>query len=250
MKADTYLKLLLPAALIAAWQFSVPLLDADMRYLFPPPSDVWTQLLKSTDNGLLNNFGVTVRRIFVCVGIGGGLGAATGLLMGVSKVANITLDGIVAFLMPIPKIAVFPFFLVVFGFGETARLVPIALSAYFPMLVAGRTAAQSIDPHLVEVCKSYDITGWLWVKRFLLPSCMPVLLSGLRLATTTTLIVSVAVEMLASNVGIGSVLWLSWQTMQMEQIFAGLFLIGLFGMLINGLIGLAENKYLRLNNDS
>jgi ABC-type nitrate/sulfonate/bicarbonate transport system permease component len=108
-----------------------------------------------------------------------------------------------------------PLFLVFFGYGETARLVLVGLSATFPMVIAARTAVHGIDPLLIDVCQSYRITGFLRLRRLVLPACRPVVLAGLRLAINTALIVAISVEMLAANNGLGAILWFGWQTMRL-----------------------------------
>jgi NitT/TauT family transport system permease protein len=246
MAAASLLKLIAPTSLLLAWEFLVPYLFGTGLFLLPIPSAVISHLLDmGRDGTLTRHFGITLWRVLVCVVVGGGLGAAIGVLMGISRFANYMLDGLFSFIHPIPKIAVFPLFLIVFGYGETARVVLIGLSAFFPMLIAGRTAAQAIDPRLVEVCQNYGIGGWLWLRRFILPSCMPVLLSGLRISITTAFIVTIAVEMLGSEAGVGSLLWLGWQTLQMAEIFGLLFLIGVTGLLVNSVITSVEARYLR-----
>lgn len=219
-----------PLALLALWELGARLgLVAPL--FFPPPSAILARLAAMAQGSLLpEHVAATGLRLLVGVGVGGGLGMLLGLAMGLSARVEGATGGLVAITHPLPKTALLPLFLVFFGYGETARLVLVGLAAAFPMIIAGRAAVRGMDPLLLDVCRSYGVTGGLFWRRMVLPACLPVLLAGLRLALNTAMIVTITVEMLASNDGLGTLLWLGWQTMRLEDIYAVLLLIGLFGL--------------------
>lgn len=228
--------ILVPLGLILGWQLGAQT-GLVPRLFFPAPSTILMRVYDLMLDGTMpTQFGATLSRVAIGVALGGGAGLAIGLSMGLSTRINAALDGLVAITHPMPKIALLPLFLVIFGYGENARLILVGLSAIFPMIIASRTAVRGIDPLLLDVCQSYNVTGALWLRRMILPACLPAILAGLRLAINTALIVAISVEMLAANDGLGSMLWFGWQTLRLEDIYAVLLVIGLLGLAINKVI--------------
>jgi ABC-type nitrate/sulfonate/bicarbonate transport system permease component len=233
-------RFILPLALLAIWEAGVAggMIPA---LFFPAPSTVFGHFLVMFGNGeLQTHLGATLRRVATGVILGGGAGLVVGLAMGWSRAFNTATGDLVSMAHPLPKISLLPLFFVIFGYGETTRLVLIGLSAFFPMIIASRTAIRNMDPALLEVCRNYGIRGRLCLRRMILPACKPFLLAGLQLAINTALIVALSIEMLSSNTGLGAVLWLGWQTMRLEDIYVALFLIAAFGVLANSLIFKSE----------
>ena len=228
--------LLVPLGLLLGWQLGVQT-ELIPRLFFPAPSTILMRLYDLTLDGTMpTHFGATLSRVVIGVALGGGLGLVIGLSMGLANRINAALDGVVAITHPMPKIALLPLFLVIFGYGEHARLILVGLSAIFPIIIASRTAVRGMDPLLLDVCRSYNVTGALWLQRMILPACLPVILAGFRLAINTALVVAISVEMLAANDGLGSMLWFGWQTLRLEDIYAVLLVIGLLGLAINKMI--------------
>jgi NitT/TauT family transport system permease protein len=228
-----FIGFLLPIGLFLGWQLGSQV-GLIKPLFFPAPSTIVNRLYALILDGTVpTNLFATLMRVLIGVGVGGGIGLAIGLAMGLSERISKVLDGLVAATHPMPKIALLPLFLVIFGYGENARLILVALSATFPLIIASRTAVQAMDPLLLDVCKSYGIKGQLQLRRMVLPACLPIVLAGLRLAISTALIVTISVEMLAANDGLGSLLWFGWQTMRLEDIYAVLLVIALFGLVVN-----------------
>ena len=103
---------------------------------------------------------------------------------------------------PIPKIAILPLVLIVFGIGETSKIVLIAVAAFFPMLI-NTMAGCDIHPRHFEVAKNHG-AGPLVFRRVLWPGSLPLALAGARLALNTALVITVAVELLTARQGLGA----------------------------------------------
>lgn len=234
------------AGLLALWELAART-GIVAALFFPAPSSVFLRLFSMiSDGSLTEHVGATLLRVVVGVVIGGGAGLVLGLLMGLSSRANAALDWLVSISHPLPKIALLPLFLVFFGYGETARLVLVGLSAAFPMIIAARTAVYTIDPLLIDVCAAYQVTGYHKLRRLILPACRPLVIAGLRISINTALIVAISVEMLAANEGLGVMLWFGWQTMRLEDIYGVLIIIGLFGLIISKAFNWAETPITKL----
>jgi len=201
---------------------------------FPAPTKIWASFVKLILNGdMLIGFLATFTRMMGGLIIGSFIGALMGLIMGRWKRLNDFFDPFIAATYPIPKIAIFPLLMVIFGFGEMSKLVAVILSAFFPMLVTSLAGVRQISPTYFEVGKNYGARRFDVITHILLPGSLPSLMAGLRLATNTAFIVTISVEVLASNTGLGVLLWFGWQTFRVSELYAVLIVISIFGVLVN-----------------
>lgn len=209
---------------------------------FPAPSIVLQALFKFFVSGkIFEHLAVSLTRITAGAFLGVALGLPLGLLMGWRPAVRMIFDPLVAAFHPIPKIAIFPILLIIFGIGESAILVAIAISAFFPVVINSMTGVREIDPVYFEVAKNYGANRLKTITRVLLPGSLPMLLSGIRLSVNTALLMTVAVELVSAKQGLGVLLWLSWQTLRVEELYATLTVIAVLGALFN-----AGLKYLNL----
>ena len=205
---------------------------------FPPP----TQILTSTWEIFAKGEGsehllTTLRRLAVGSFLGGSLGLGLGLVMGYWPSVRRLLDPLVSALHPIPKITVLPLIMVVLGIGENTKYAVVAVAAFFPMLINTMAGVQQIHRIHFEVARNYG-AGWLSVLRWvILPGSLPMILAGVRLALNSALVITLAVELVAADQGLGRLIWQAWLTMRVEQLYVGIGVGAAIGILIN--LGLA-----------
>lgn len=224
-------------ALAAAWELGAQL-GAVSPLLMPAPSVILAWCAGSLASGeMVGHLAASGQRLLAGVLLGGLAGTALGLAMGLSARLDATLDPIVAGLHPLPKLALLPLFLVIFGFGEKSRIMPIALAAFFPMAIAGANAVRGIDPLLRDVARNYGARGIMLLRRVILPGAAPMLATGFRLAVNAAVIVTISVEMLTATEGIGAAVWQAWQTMRLEQLYGTLAIVALIGVASQRLLG-------------
>ncbi|MDX9952963.1 MAG: ABC transporter permease [Anaerolineae bacterium] len=204
------------------------------RLFFPPPSTILLTLGRLLLTGkLAPALALTLYRLALGVAIGAGSGALLGWLMGASRSVRVALDPIVTALHPLPKLAIFPIFLVLLGIGESSKVALVALTAFFPMVINTLAGVQQIDYTYWEAAANYGATGTKLLHRVILPGSLPLVMVGLRLAVNSALVVTIAVEMLSAREGLGATIWLAWQTLRTEELYAVLVVIGLLGMVSN-----------------
>lgn len=95
------------------------------------------------------------------------------------------------------------------------------------------TGVAQLDQVYFEVAKNYGASRWKTFSRILLPGSLPSILSGVRLGLTTALLLTIAVELLSAKQGLGVMIWFSWQTLRVEELFAALIVVALLGIAIN-----------------
>jgi NitT/TauT family transport system permease protein len=213
------------------------------RLFFPPPSTILLTLGRMMLTGKLwPALALTLYRLALGVVIGAGSGLLLGWLMGASRPVRVALDPIVAALHPLPKLAIFPIFLILLGIGEASKVALLATVAFFPMLINTLAGVQQIDRTYWEAAANYGAAGGNLLRRVILPGSLPLALTGLRLAVNSALVVAIAVEMLSAQEGLGAMIWLAWQTLRTEELYAVLVVIGLLGLVFSALLGMLTKR--------
>lgn len=201
---------------------------------FPPPSRIATALAKALLHGdMAAEAWITVVRVLAGFALGAGPGLVLGLAMGASSRVRAQLDPLVAAAHPIPKIAVLPLILVIFGIGEASKVVLGAVGAFFPMAINTMAGVRQISPIHFEVARSYGATRFKLFTRVVLPGSLPFALTGARLSLNVALMLTIAGELVAAQRGLGQMLWFAWQTFRIEQVYAGLVAISAIGIGLN-----------------
>ena len=198
---------------------------------FPAPTTIARTLSNSMADGeLWLHLSATLLRIAAGLAIGGLAGLLLGLAMGSSRTLRTVLDPLIAAVHPLPKLALFPLLIVLLGIGERSKIVAVAVGAFFPMVLNTMAGVRSINPVHLDLAQNYGASPWKLFTRVLLPGSLPMILTGLRLSTIVAFHSTIGVEMVGSRVGLGSLLWLDWQTFRIERLYATLAVVALVGL--------------------
>jgi ABC-type nitrate/sulfonate/bicarbonate transport system permease component len=204
---------------------------------FPAPSRIADAFIKLLLNGkLLLAIEATFIRFFAGVFLGALVAVILGLMMGWWKKLNYFLSPWISALYPIPKIAIFPLLMILFGIGEGSKFVAIFLASFFPMLISTLAGVQQINRIYFEVGQNYGVRGRKILTHILLPGSLPSILAGLRLAVNSGFVLTISVEVLSAKKGLGVLLWFGWQTFRVSELYAVLVIIALVGIALNYLI--------------
>lgn len=222
-----------PIALLLLWEAAVHLGLIDRRF-FPAPSEVTSRIgeLLADDRErarLLLDIGVTYQRLIYGYLIGAISGVAVGLAMGLSETVRYSLGPLVNALFPMPKLAIFPLLIVVFGLGDPSKVALIALGVFFMTCLNTLSGVLYSNPVHREMAQAFRIprlTRWF---RIVIPSAMPSIVTGLKLGLGQALILVVSAEFVASQNGLGQFIWQAWQVLDVSRMFMGLVVIALTG---------------------
>jgi NitT/TauT family transport system permease protein len=216
--------------LLAVWE-AIVRSGLHTGLFLPAPSAIVASLASLTRDGTLAQHMVfTVTRIVMGLIGGATAGLLLGLAMGMSTRLRRVIDPLVAALHPIPRLAFFPLLIVLFGVGEMSKLAAVSLGAFFPMLLNTVAGVRGMNPVHLELGRSYGATRWQMFTHVLLPGSLPLMLTGLRLSSNVAFHATIGVEMVGSRIGIGSLLWLSWQGFRIDQLYATLTVIAALGI--------------------
>lgn len=222
---------------LAAWEL-LSRTGLETSLFFPRPTAIGTAVWGLVTSGdMLVHASVTMGRTVAGFGIGAGAGLVLGFAMGAWPRVHAQLDPLVALVHPIPKIAVLPLVLIVFGIDEASKIALGALGAFFPMLINTVAAVRQISPSYFEVARSYGARPVQVFTRVMLPGSLPLVLTGARLSINVALMLVIAGELLIAQRGLGRMLWFSWQTMHIADVYAWLAVTGALGVALNLLLG-------------
>ncbi len=234
---------LLPLALLLiVWQIVQP---GPSPY-FPGPVEWWRaglRLAHRTD--LAAAFLSTASTFLIGLLLAIVIGAIVGVLIGASALMNRALNPLLEFMRAIPPPATVPVAALLIGYNESMKLLVVVLAAFWPILLNTATAVRQIDPLLVEVARTFRLSRWETTRRITIPSIVPALLLGIRVAIPLTIILALLVEMLTSLPGIGALMIQSQRNFQSSEVYALLVLIGLFGLVVNDVFVVIETVILR-----
>ena len=204
--------------------------------VFPPPSRILADFAVLWRQGFAHNVGLTLARFFGGAVAGAIPGVLVGLAIGWSpRVARIA-DPFIAAIHPVPKIILFPLIIVIFGMSEMSKVIAIALTVFFPVLINSAAGVRQISPLYFEVVRSYGGRRSDLLRYVVLPGSLPMILSGARIAANLGLLVTTAIEFTVASGGIGAIIWLSWQTLRIEDLYVGVVTLSVIGFTMSSLM--------------
>jgi ABC-type nitrate/sulfonate/bicarbonate transport system permease component len=222
-----------PIAVLVLWQVLSSTGALDVRYVPSPVSIAakgWT-LVQSGE--LWQHISVTLYRLVLGFLIGSIPGIFIGMLMGLSWMFRAAVDPIVSATYPIPKIAVLPLLMLVFGIGDASKVAVVAISVVYLTIINTMTGVMSIDRTYFDVARNFKTPRAKLFLRLILPGSLPMIFAGLRISLGVAMIVVVGAEFVSSNAGIGYLIWSSWETLSVESMFVGIIVITILGLLSN-----------------
>lgn len=239
------LSVITPVVLIALWEITARVEIIDPRF-FPPPSEIAASAVEMAREGeLWMHTWPTLMRLLVGGGLGALTGIVVGLLMGAFRPLNAAFGPLFSALYPLPKIAIFPILLMIFGPTELPKIIAVFITTFFVMQINTVSGVWAIDRKLLEAGSAYGAKGFSRFRFVVLPGALPFVFSGLRTATGTAVVVITAVEFTgASNEGLGYLIWNSWQLFMPEKLYVGLVVIGIIGALLTWVITASEKLIL------
>ncbi len=237
------LKGLIPIlAILGLWQ----LLGSTTSASTPSPSSWWTAF-KSIESGgsFWPAFWITVRLFLEGLVIATIIGIALGIALGSSRMLTKALSPLLEFLRTTPAAAIVPVVILVFHAGTTTDLGVIVYGTIWPVLLNVTIGRASMSPLRLEVGHSLGLSWWARMRKIILPSLMPEIVTGIKIAAPICLIVTILVDFLVSTGGLGYQLIQYQESYSAPSAFALLAVIGVLGISISILIGLIEGFLVR-----
>ena len=228
---------------LGAWELVVRLFAP--AYVAKPTSIVRALPQALASEGMLRAAGITLRAVVQGLVIAIVSGTLVGLAMGRLKVADRLLRLYVNGLYAMPMVAILPLLTIWFGYGPSARLATVVFASFFPIAMNMSDGARSVPAEYLEVakaCRASWVDVWFGIT---LPSSLPYLLAGLRLAVGRALVGAVVAEFFISIEGIGYFILFQSRTFHHDAAFVGVLLLAGFAVGTDALIDWFTRRRLR-----
>jgi NitT/TauT family transport system permease protein len=198
---------------------------------FPPPSIILITMWELAVEGqIFSDLFITLQRVVAGFLLGAVPGVLLGLMMGWVRAVRLIFDPIVTIIYPIPRIAILPLFLVIFGLGSPPIIAITALICFFPAVVTTYAGVRGLDPNLPRMARNLGATRMQIMTKIAFPAALPVMFAGLRLSLGLALTGEVAAEFVAASNGIGAEIWRYWQIYRIKEMYANITVISLIGI--------------------
>ncbi len=236
---------IVPLLVIVGWELASRSGWLSSRIL-PEPFAVgaaaWN-LLKSGE--LARDVSISAGRALAGLAIGGSLGLVLGLLTGTFRTAETLLDTTLQMVRNVPPLALIPLVILWFGIDESAKLFLVAIGVFFPIYLNTYHGIRSVDAGLVEMARSYGLSGWPLYREVILPGALPSILVGLRFSLGLMWVLLIVAETISAQAGIGYMTMNAREFLQTDVVLVGVLLYALLGKLADLVARALERRCLR-----
>ena len=194
---------------------------------------------------LPNHLAKSLSRLAVGYAIGAGIGLALGSLMGMSRQAEAYLLPSFQILRQLPTIALIPAFIMLFGVGETVKLVLVAKATALPVALATFEGVRGVPKAYFDVSRIYRLRPLQVLTKVVLPATIPPIVTGLRTALSRSWMVLVGAELLVADSGLGQMMEWGRQSFRIDTVLVGVIITGLIGFSLDKSFRLGERALVR-----
>lgn len=229
-----------PIVLLGIWELAARTGAINVAFFPAPSTIVLTAVEQAQTAQFWTDLAISLQRIAVGIVMGAVPGVVVGLAMGLFRPVRDALNPLIAALFPIPKIALLPLLLLIFGIGETSKYVTIAINVFFLMTIntfAGVVGTPRIYFEVAQNLKASPLKTYLTVA---LPGALPGIFTGLRICMGTALILLVAVEFSTADSGVGYRIWWAWTVFWVDTMYVGFLVIAILGLAFSYAVDLLE----------
>src|SRR5260370_19095409 len=152
--------------------------------------------------------------------------------MGLNRPIRALFDPLLGATYAVPKSAILPLALLIFGLGEASKIFMVAVGVFFPVVINATTGVLEINKIYLDVGRNYKANRWNTFWTIALPGALPVIMTGFKLGIGIGLILIAIAEMIGAKSGLGYLIWSAWETFAVEHMYAGLLMIPLLGFVL------------------
>jgi NitT/TauT family transport system permease protein len=231
------------AALLLVWELAPRFGLVDATFL-PPFSTVlgaWWDLAVS--GKLLDNTWASLVRSLSGFGLAVAAAVPLGLLIGWYKPVATLLGPLLEVFRNTAALALLPVFVLLLGIGETSKIAIVFYACAWPILLNTISAVRAVDPTLLRLARSMDLNGFRLFQKVILPSAVPTVFTGIRLAGAVSILVLIAAEMVGAKAGLGYLINASQFNFAIPQMYAGIITISAIGVLFNQVLVGLERRF-------
>lgn len=233
--------------LIASWLLATRYQITPPLFL-PSPTEVTTQALVIASEGyangtLLDHILASLGRISLALALGIGIGVPVGLIMGLNRWAKGILSVPIDIYWGLPPLAYLPLLIIWLGIGEASKILLLSLSAFAPICYAAQAGVRSVPQERINAARSLGASASQIFVTIVLPSALPEILTGLRIAIGASLSTLVAAELIAAQSGLGYMIMSASNFLATDVVFVGLIVIAIFAFAFTAGMRWLEHRF-------
>jgi NitT/TauT family transport system permease protein len=224
---------LLLIAIVGVWKLYTSV-SGISEFVIPSPESAWASLVELvlepetwTVHVWITLFETLAGFVIAVVS-----GVAIGAVLGRVYWLELALRPIIVALQVIPKVALIPIFVILFGFGVTSKVIIAAILAFFPIMLNVMLGVRSVEPGHREVMRSLDAGRWQTFKYLDFHSTLPYVFAGMEVGIVFALIGAIVGEYLGANEGLGNLVVVSLNALDSPQLFAVIILLAALGSVL------------------
>ncbi len=230
---------------VLGWEALVRLADLP-RFILPSPLDVSRRLWQSlADGSLLYHTGVTLLEVTLGLALGVTLATALGYSIAKSRSLERVLAPYLVASQAIPIVAIAPLLVIWLGHGILSKVIICALIVFFPVLVNTVVGVRAVPPALYDMMNSLRATRWQTLTKLEAPASMPVLLGGLRIGATLSVIGAIVGELVDAKAGLGFLLKVGDFQYDTAMVFVAVIMLVALALSLYGVVTLLEKRFLK-----
>jgi NitT/TauT family transport system permease protein len=232
---------------LALWEFGPQYLAGpSTRVFLPPLHEVLAAGARLVDTGQLqNHLQASLTRSVSGFGIAVVSAVVLGLLIAWYGWLNSFLNPLLELFRNTATLALLPVFTLLLGIGEESKITIVAYAAFFPVLLNTIAGVRTVDPLLIRAAKSLGLNSFRLFQKVILPSAVPTIFTGIRMAGTSSILVLIAAEMVGAKAGLGYLIVNSQMSFLIPDMYAGILTVSVLGLLVNTLLVALERHFSR-----
>jgi taurine transport system permease protein len=232
--------------IVGLWTLAAQL-DWVSDLFLPGPGEVWSALLDLLQNGYKSrpiwvHAGLSLERVFGGFVTGAVVGTLLGLAMGYYRKVEALFSPFIEFLRPLPQLSYLVLLIVWFGIGELPQILLLFLTALPVSAVAAMDGVKGTSVQRLQVARTLGASEWQIFRHVVLPSALPEIFTGARLAIGVVYATLIAAEIIAGSTGLGWMILDAGRFLRSDYVFVGIILIGLMGLALDRLLLATERR--------
>lgn len=236
--------------LVSLWELAATFKIVD-AYFVSQPSKIVVQAWRMfwVEKSIYRHLAISAQEVGLGFVLALVVGVIGGLLLGGFRRLRYMFEPFIMGFYSTPTVSLLPLFILWFGIGLIPKVLLIFFGAVFSILVNTQTGVESVDRRLIETARAFRATEYQIFTKILLPSAIPYILAGVRLAIGRALIMVVVAEMNLSNSGIGWVIMDAGSRFRADQLFVGVLVLTLGGVALAQFLRYIENRMFSVRSE-
>jgi NitT/TauT family transport system permease protein len=193
---------------------------------------------------LWGNIEISLLRAGIGFGICCAVGIPLGVLIGMSRTVERYINSLFEIFRQLSPLSLLPVFILIFGIGEDTKILIVIWGAFWPIFMNTISGVRNTPPLLVRMARSMGAGRVEIIRNIILPSASPEIFTGIRMSASLSLVMLTAAEMVGANSGIGYLILYSQQVYKIPNMYGGIIMLALLGLVINFVLGRLEKRVL------